>query len=77
MDRFARLKPATKRLKQVVTEHGPKWRVLLGPERPPCFDGDTGFFLESLDGAHRRWVRVTHLTPWSEPAPAKSQFGLT
>jgi hypothetical protein len=50
------LKPTTKRLKQVIQEHGAIWLVL--EERPTaCFDNELGLFIEAERGTHQRWVR--------------------
>jgi len=50
------LKPATKRLKQLVKEFGPAWVVLR--EKPvACFNWSVGCFVETPDKSHSRWVR--------------------
>jgi hypothetical protein len=52
------LLPNTKRLKQVITEHGNTWAVIRGPLSMQCFNGDLGFQVTSLDNLHIRNVRV-------------------
>lgn len=51
------LKPTTKRLKQLITEHGSTWKVLqIAPVT--CFaDCKIGYLIESLNLQHSRWVR--------------------
>jgi hypothetical protein len=60
-DWFCALEPAhnshkRKRLKQLIREHGCMWKVVSGPEPMPCFNGDLGVHVESIDGTHRRNV---------------------
>ena len=51
------LKPTTKRLRQLIREHGARgWRVLRD-EAVACFFGGRGLFIESADKRHTRWVR--------------------
>lgn len=45
-----------KRLKQLMREHGTKWRVVFGPEPMQCFNNELGVHVESIDGTHRRNV---------------------
>jgi hypothetical protein len=49
------LKPATKRLKQLVKEFGDQWRVVRSQDTVQCLNGP-GVFVESMCGRHTRWV---------------------
>ena len=53
-----RLEPISKRGKQLIKEHGDTWSFIRW-EGMPCFDGDPGIQIRSLDGAHTRNIRVT------------------
>ena len=51
-----KLLPNTKRLKQIIKEHGSQWRVL--DDRPVlCFGGQRGILIQSMDESHMRWVK--------------------
>lgn len=51
------LQPTTKRLKQLIREHGARgWEVIF-TQRVACFGGDLGLFVCSPDNKHTRWVR--------------------
>lgn len=56
------LQPATKRLKQVIKQHGAVWQV-LETRTVPCFNNRTGLFIRSADKAHTRWVLPEHVKP--------------
>lgn len=51
------LLPKTKRLKQLIKEHGSKWFVIKRKNKVQCFDNQKGLFIESFDGKHSRWVK--------------------
>lgn len=55
---IVRLKANTKRLKQVIKQHGVVWNVLRTEKSVPCFDGRGGIFVQSRDGLHTRWVEL-------------------
>ncbi len=69
MTRIVRLKPATKRLKQVIRAHGEDWAVLQ--QKPiQAFRGATAVFVVPLHLLHsddpfalftQRWVRLDHV----------------
>ncbi len=72
MNRTVKLKPATKRLKQVIKEHGDQWAVLM-QKRVHCLRA-VGVFVVPLpllgaddaETANRamlasRWVRLDHV----------------
>jgi hypothetical protein len=62
-----KLLPNTKRLKQVIKEHGHVWNLLQGPMPMQCFDNELGILIKSLDDKHVRNVRVTDvLREWEE-----------
>lgn len=50
------LKPTTKRLKQLIKQHGECWSLLEKRSQVACFEGP-GLFVESADKTHTRWVR--------------------
>jgi hypothetical protein len=52
------LLPANKRLKQLVKEHGARWRVLQEWPSLACFSGRPGLLIVSESGAHSRWVEL-------------------
>ena len=57
-DMMIELKPNTMRHKQLIKEHGSKWRVKWGPLPMQCFGNELGLGIESLDNKHFRNVRV-------------------
>tara|TARA_R110000751_G_scaffold230892_1_gene332310 strand:- start:167 stop:367 length:201 start_codon:yes stop_codon:yes gene_type:complete len=49
--------PNTNRLRQLCRSHGIVWKGNLeGPRQMPCFDGQLGLNITSLDGTHNRNV---------------------
>ena len=54
------LLPVTKRLRQLIAQHGDQWTQCAQPEPMPCFDRKTGVRIESLDGTHTRNVLFSH-----------------
>ena len=64
--RLVKLKPATKRLTQVVKEHGQPWAV-LSEKRVQCFKMAPAVFICPLhllntdDFSATRWVRLDHV----------------
>lgn len=55
------LRPTTKRLKQLIREHGATGWTELRSDPVACFGGDDGVLIASPDGTHTRWVRPTDL----------------
>jgi len=53
------LKPMSARFKQLIRAHGATWAVIGQSTSLQCFDGAEGILVESLDGAHSRWVKPT------------------
>ena len=61
------LKPANKRLKQLIKSFGTQWLVVVRSQHVQCFDG-AGIFIQSIPlGIHRRWVRPEHVLEQAEP----------
>ena len=54
-----RLEPISKRGKQLVKEHGEVWRFIRW-DGMPCFSGDVGIRITSLDDAHTRNIRQSN-----------------
>ncbi len=54
------VKPGNKRLKQLIKEFGEIWKSEIYHPYVPCFNGP-GYYVESLDGEHRRWVEEEHV----------------
>ena len=49
----------TKRLKQLIKEHGDRWVVhSFNPEPMQCFDGALGVQICTFEGSHLRNVRL-------------------
>ena len=64
--RRIKLLPATKRLKQIIHDHGNIWKVLEPPRPMQCFDNQMGIRIQSMDGKHERNILVTHKdSEWS------------
>ena len=55
------LLPATKRLKQIIREHGAHGWVVMERRPVECFHGEIGVWITSPDAAHDRWVRPEHI----------------
>jgi hypothetical protein len=51
-----RLEPISKRGKQLVKAHGALWRFIRW-DGMPCFNGEVGIQVESLDGTHKRNIK--------------------
>ena len=59
-----RLRPTTKRLKQLIRQHGRRWRCAGDQQPKPCFDGEDGVLIVSTQGGkHVRNVRLTDISP--------------
>ena len=61
-----KLKPANKRLKQLIREFGGEWKLIRIEDSVQCFNRNPGLFIESLtlNGAgqkHSRWVKTTDI----------------
>lgn len=57
------LLPQTKRLKQLIKDHGDVWLCISLPHPMQCFNNDEGVRIESLDGTHCRNVRLDAIIP--------------
>lgn len=49
------LRPTTKRLKQLIREHGASRWQLVCKQHVACFNHEIGLFI--TNGKHSRWVR--------------------
>ena len=52
------LEAKTRKGKNVITNHGPSWKVLQTADNLQCMNGGTGALIESLRTAEWRWVAV-------------------
>ena len=59
MSNSRRIKVAAngKRGKQLITQHGDEW-IHIHTIDMPCFNGGLGMLIESLDGKHRRNIKL-------------------
>ena len=51
-----RITPGDKRLKQLVKEHGYIWRFKKFNPGCQCFNGNPGYYAQSIDESHIRWI---------------------
>ena len=58
---IVKLKPETKRLKQLIKEFGSEWVVIRRKDKVQCFDNTPGLLVVSKDNKHTRWVKPSHL----------------
>ena len=54
-----RLEAHSKRGKQLIANHGEVWRFIRW-NGMPCFNGDVGIRVTSLDGQHTRNIRQSN-----------------
>lgn len=64
--RLVILLPNTKRLKQLIKEHGEVWQITGNPEPMQCFNNDMGIAIQSIVDdinvrEHSRNVRLTDI----------------
>jgi hypothetical protein len=57
MSGVIRVLPNSKRLKQLIKQHGEVWEVIDGPMRMQCFNGEIGVFARALSGLHLRNIK--------------------
>jgi len=56
-----RLRPGTARLRQLIKAHGEVWTVLQFKPELQAFGYCPGYFIESKDLKHTRWVLPSQL----------------
>ena len=55
------LRGTTNRHRQLIVDHGVTWMVVDAPWNMPCFNGDLGVSISTLDGTHCRNVRLSDI----------------
>jgi hypothetical protein len=61
-NQIVRLLPNSKRLKQVIKEHGNRFRILAPPAPLQCFGNNTGVQAESVKTKHFRNILIEDVT---------------
>lgn len=56
-----RITHGDKRLKQLIKQHGNIWRFKRYSPGCQCFDGNPGYYAESLDKSHIRWIESEYV----------------
>lgn len=56
MHKICRLKPNTKRLKQLIKQFGEEWHLIGEVRQPQCFNGENAVMVQSICKKHLRWV---------------------